>query len=230
VGLLLGGSMSASAAGLPQWLLGREWTSIPTTRPVVALTFDAGGDAAGVRSILHTLSARHARATFFFTGEWVQRYPYKAARIAETYRIGDHSMTHPHFTRLGEPRIRRQVLRSAAVIRNVTGANPAPLFRFPFGDRNARTIRIVNSIGYVPVGWTVDTLGWEGTYSGISATSIVRRVLANLQPGEIVLMHVGANPKDHSTLDADALPRLIHALRSHGYRLVTLNALLNAHS
>jgi len=48
------------------------------------------------------------------------------------------------------------------------------------------------------------------------------RAIDHLQPGEIILMHVGANPADHSTLDADALPRIIDAIRAHGYQFVTL--------
>ena len=35
-------------------------------------------------------------------------------------------------------------------------------------------------------------------------------------------MHVGANPTDHSTLDAGALPRIIGAIRARGYRFVTV--------
>ena len=51
------------------------------------------------------------------------------------------------------------------------------------------------------------------------------RVLGALRPGEIVLMHVGSNPDDHSTLDADALPQLISQLKARGYSFVTLDAL-----
>jgi peptidoglycan/xylan/chitin deacetylase (PgdA/CDA1 family) len=51
-------------------------------------------------------------------------------------------------------------------------------------------------------------------------------VLKAARPGEIVLMHVGAHPKDHSTLDADALPQVISGLRAKGYGFVTLEAVL----
>ena len=84
---------------------------------------------------------------------------------------------------------------------------------------------MVNSTGFVPVGWTVDTLGWEGTSGGITVAKIVSRVLGSLQPGEIVLMHCGSNPTDHSTVDADALPSVISQLRARGYQFVTLDAL-----
>ena len=54
---------------------------------------------------------------------------------------------------------------------------------------------------------------------------MVARVLAGRAPGQVVLMHVGANPDDHTTLDADALPRIIDRYRAAGYGFVTLEAL-----
>jgi hypothetical protein len=39
----------------------------------------------------------------------------------------------------------------------------------------------------------------------------------------IVLMHVGAHPKDGSTRDADALPVIIRRLRPAGYSPVRLS-------
>jgi peptidoglycan/xylan/chitin deacetylase (PgdA/CDA1 family) len=193
---------------------------------VVALTFDAGGNAAGVASILATLSRKHVPGTFFLTGSWVRAFPAQARTICAAHRVADHSVTHPHFTQLTSAQIRAEVLDAATIIRHRCAADPAPLFRFPYGDRDSRTIRVVNSVGYVPVSWTADTLGWEGTSEGITVRGVIARVVAKAQPGEIVLMHVGANPYDHSTLDADALPKLIGALRSLGYGFVSLDALL----
>jgi peptidoglycan-N-acetylglucosamine deacetylase len=107
----------------------------------------------------------------------------------------------------------------------VTGKNPAPLFRFPYGDQDARTIAIANRLGYVTVSWTADTLGWQGASAGVTVAEVASRVLAALRPGEIVLMHVGSSP-DGSTLDAHALPQVISQLQARGYAFVTLDALL----
>jgi peptidoglycan/xylan/chitin deacetylase (PgdA/CDA1 family) len=210
----------------PSRLLGQEWSHIPTGQRVVALTFDAGANADGVAAILSTLARERIRATFFLTGNWVQVYPTPAKQIGAARRGADHSVTHPHFTELSDTQMRTQVLDAATLIRRYAQANLAPWFRFPYGDRNAHTIAVVNAVGYVPIGWTVDTLGWEGTSSGISTQRVIDRVLAALAPGEIVLMHVGSHPTDHSTLDADALPRMIDSLRARGYAFVTLDALL----
>lgn len=211
---------------MPGSLAGVDWTRIPTSNKVVALTFDAGASDAGVSSILSTLHSKGVRATFFLTGNFVSAYPATSRAIAAAgHRIGDHSITHPYFTQLSPAEINHQVLGAAQQIRSVTDANPNPWFRFPYGDTNARTIATVNALGYVPVRWTVDTLGWKGTSGEISASVVVNRAMASLQPGEIVLMHVGANPDDRSTLDADALPTLIDQMRAHGYGFVTLDAL-----
>lgn len=207
-------------------LAGTDWTYIPTARRVVALTFDAGANADAVPSILATLNREHVPATFFLTGDFVRDFTASARQIAAAgYRIGNHTVTHPHLTQLSDAAVRTQILDAARQITAVTGADPAPLFRFPFGDADARVIAIANQIGYVPVRWTVDTLGWEGSAGHITAATVVSRVLGALRPGEIVLMHVGSNPDDHSTLDADALPTVISELRARGYSFVTLDAL-----
>ena len=185
-----------------------------------------GANADAVPAILATLRREGVPATFFLTGNFVRDFPAVARSIAAAgFRIGDHTITHPYLTRLGDAAVRQEILGGAQQILAVTGKNPAPLFRFPFGDADARTIAAANQAGYVPVRWTVDTLGWQGTAGHISASVVVSRVLAAAKPGEIVLMHVGSNPDDHTTVDADALPRVIRGLRALGYSFVTLDAL-----
>jgi peptidoglycan/xylan/chitin deacetylase (PgdA/CDA1 family) len=186
-------------AGLAPRLLGRDWDRIPTDRKIVALTFDAGANADGVGSILATLAREHVPATFFLTGQFADSYPAQTRLIATGgFRLGNHSATHPSFPALGDAAIRDQVLGAEHDIRVATGGDPRPLFRFPFGDRDQRTITAL----------------------------VAGRVLGALTPGEIVLMHLGSNPRDHSTLDADALAGVIEALRDQGYGFVTLASLL----
>ena len=60
--------------------------------------------------------------------------------------------------------------------------------------------------------------------AGVTAT-VVQRTLDAAQPGEIVLMHVGANPDDGTVLDAHALPEVIAGLRAAGYGFVTVDRL-----
>lgn len=196
---------------------------LATDARVVALTVDMGGDDAGLASILSTLSREGVRATFFVTGSWVRAHPDGLRQIVSGgHEVGNHTDTHPDLTQLSGTRVRAELQSAADEVVRVGGDDPRPLFRFPFGARDERTIDIVRTEGYCAYRWTVDTLGWQGTGAGRTATTVHDRVLASLQPGEIVLMHGGANPDDGSTLDADALPAIIRDVRARGYGFTTL--------
>lgn len=199
---------------------------MPVSGKLVALTFDGGSGAQGARSILDTLADEGVPATFFLTGEFARSFPETAARIGREHDVGNHTQSHPDFTTLGDDAVRGEVRAAEAAIEEATGQDPRRFFRFPFGARDARTIGLLNSLCYVPFRWTVDTLGWQGTSGGSSVASVVQRVVDGAAPGEIVLMHLGAHPEDGSTLDADALPQVIDALRDRGYELVSLTEVM----
>ncbi|MFZ5870296.1 MAG: polysaccharide deacetylase family protein [Actinomycetota bacterium] len=207
---------------VPLACAGVDAERLGTSEPVVALTVDLGGDAAGVPSILRTLDDHDVPATFFVTGAWARRYPDQLRQIAAAYPVGNHTDTHPQLTRLTDAQVSAELATVEQQVVALTGRTTKPLFRFPFGDRDARTIAAVNRDGYCAYRWTVDTLGWKGTSGGVSAQTVVDRVLAAARPGEIVLMHGGANPDDGTTLDADALPTVIRELRARGYSFVPL--------
>ena len=213
---------------VPRELLGEDVERIPTSSKVVALTFDAGANADAVPRILATLAEERVPGTFFVTGRFVLQFPDASRAIAAAgHRLANHSATHPEFTALTSGEIRDEVRSAEHDIREIARRDPRPLFRFPFGDRDTRTIEAVNDLGYVAVRWTVDTLGWQGTSGGRSAAEVTQRVLSSATPGQIVLMHVGSHPADGSMLDADALPGVIAELRAAGYQFVTLDALLS---
>ena len=215
-----------TARGIPASLVGAEWTTVPGAARVVALTFDAGANGDGIPSILQTLTQHGVPATFFLTGRWVTAYPTYATQIGAAFPVGNHSQSHPDLTTLPDDSVRAEVASAADAIVSATGRDTHPWFRFPYGARDARTLAIVNDLGYGSVRWTTDTLGWKGTSTGQSATSVVQRIMDDLRPGQIVLMHVGSHPTDGSTLDADALPEAIRRIRDAGYDFVDLDDLL----
>jgi peptidoglycan-N-acetylglucosamine deacetylase len=200
---------------------------LPVKRKLVALTFDAGGNAAAVQSILATLKAHHVGGTFFLTGHWADYYPGWAKRIARVgHTIGNHSMTHPDFTKLSDAQVLHQLRAGRHAVHTRTGVDPKPWFRFPYSAVTTRVLRDVNRDGWAAIGATIDTAGWRGTSGGQSVRTIMKRVRDYTQRGMIVQMHVGSNPDDGSTLDADALPRVIHYLRGHGYEFTTVDQVL----
>jgi peptidoglycan/xylan/chitin deacetylase (PgdA/CDA1 family) len=203
-----------------------EVERIPTRQKIVALTFDGGDNAGGARRILATLKRRRVPATFFVTGRWVRRYP-RLARAVGAYAVGNHTYDHADLTRLSSAAVRAEIRRGAYWVRVKTGREPRPLFRFPYGARDARTMTIVNGLGYASVRWSLDTWGWMGPSGGQSTRTVLERVATRLRPGDVVLMHLGF-ARDGSLLDAQALPAVIRLIQRRGYRLVSLGPYVRA--
>jgi peptidoglycan/xylan/chitin deacetylase (PgdA/CDA1 family) len=196
---------------------------LPIRTRQVAVTVDLGSGSEGLAPILSALAEHRVAATFFVTGTWARRNPDGLRSIvAGGHVVGNHTDTHPHLTTMTDEQVLAELAAAEDAVRAVTGTTTRPLLRFPFGDRDARTLDLVRSDGWCAYRWTVDTLGWKGTSSGQSAATVRDRVLAALRPGAIVLMHGGAHPDDRSTLDADALPGLLDELHERGYALTTL--------
>lgn len=186
----------------------------------VALTFDAGSNAAAVRSILDTLARKNLRVTFFLTGQFCERFPEESRLIgAAGHEIGNHSFSHPRLTRLTEEGIRDELEKGRASIERATGSSVAMLFRPPFGDRNARTDTTVRSLGYQSVMWTLDS--HDSVVKGITADRVAERVLQKVCPGGVVLMHCG------SVASAEALPRIIEELTRRGYTIAPVSQVLH---
>jgi peptidoglycan/xylan/chitin deacetylase (PgdA/CDA1 family) len=213
---------------IPAELEGQDVERLPVQDKLIALTFDAGANADGEPSIRAALRSKKVKATFFLTEEFVKNYPVKSMRLAARDVIGNHTMTHPDLTTLSDQEITEEVRDAEDVIRTTTGEDPRRFLRFPFGARNDHVIDLVNELCYVPFRWTVDNLGWMGTSGGQSVAKVVSRGVGAARPGAIVLMHVGSNPHDGTTLDADALPQIIKKLRVLGYRFVRLARVMAA--
>ena len=190
-------------------------------RKEVALTFDAGGAEGQPFSLLDTLKSAGVPATFFLTGAWAQEHQAVIDRITSAgYRIGNHTVDHPDLVTPArsdnficyELGLANQIIADRA---GIVGARP--YFRPPYGSYNSQVVNRAAGIGYVTVMWSIDTLDWD---DATSADAIYNKVMANLGPGKIILMHVG------SLHEPEALPRVIAGIRSQGYSIVTLDQLL----
>ncbi|GGF26653.1 hypothetical protein GCM10010954_27140 [Halobacillus andaensis] len=192
-----------------------------TSSKVVALTFDDGADGTNVETILQTLSTYNVKATFFLTGAGTNHHPQKIKQIASKgHELGNHSYTHPDFTKLTSAQIKDELDRTEAIIQSTTGQSTKPIFRAPFGSVNSSVLTAVGNAGYThTIHWNIDTVDWKGN----SAADIRGRVLNNIVPGSIVLMHTGAGASG----TPGALPGIITSLKDQGYQFVTVSDLLS---
>ncbi|WP_369394517.1 polysaccharide deacetylase family protein [Streptomyces sp. CG1] len=211
-------------------LFGSENRVIDTRERVVAVTFNAAWNDAGLERVLGELGPRHAPATFFLTGDFADRYPEAVKRIvAAGHGLGNHSYSHPYFKDLTAAGRRREVQAADRTLR-AAGAGDAltPFFRFPYSETSPAQIREVNKLGFADIEFTTDTNGWMGTEGGMTVDIAVRRALDALRPGAIVQMHVGASEGRTDVIDAQALPRILDAITARGYRVIDLRTLVTA--
>lgn len=192
-----------------------------TTQKIVALTFDDGSDGGNFTKILGILNKHGIKATFFLTGSGAENHPQLIRDMAAAgHEFGNHSYSHPDFTTVSAAEIQSQLSRTDTIIRNLTGKSTKPFFRAPYGATNAAVLNTVGNAGYTyTLHWTIDTLDWTGN----SAATINSRVINNMTPGAIVLMHTGVGAPGTPA----ALETIIPTLKNQGYRFVTISQLLN---
>ena len=196
----------------------KVWRRVRGAGRRVALTFDDGG-AGPWASMLDTLRAYHAHATFFPLGPWVQTSPSLIRRtVAEGHAVGSHGWTHTVMTRQSYNGVRGEWVRSEAPLWNAAGATPVPYCRPPYGEYNGTTVAASGSAGFTRmILWDVDPRDWSEPGAGV----IAQRVLSAVHPGAIVVMHLRAQT-------AAALPAILSGLRARGYRAVSLPELFRA--
>lgn len=187
--------------------------------PRIAITLDAGAASAPVEKILRALTKHGVRCTFFLTGRWIEQNPALARRIADQgHEIGNHSYSHPDFTRISDAEIVKQLSRTEELSLRLIGRSTKPLFRAPSGARDKRVLGLVGGEGYSSIYWDVDS--WDAFKRGITSEQITERVLDRVRNGSIILMHCGSQPT------ADALDGLLAELKSRGYQPVAVSELL----
>lgn len=191
-----------------------------TTEKVVAFTFDDGSDGTNFNRIVSILAKHNIKATFFLTGSGANSHPQPVRDVINAgHDIGNHSYSHPDFTTISTTEMLNQLNRTETVISNITGTSTKPFFRAPYGSTNSTVLNTVGNAGYTyTLHWTIDTIDWTGN----SATDIHNRVMNNMVPGAIVLMHTGAGAAG----TPQALETMIPALKNMGYRFVTISELL----
>lgn len=192
-----------------------------TNAKMVALTFDDGSDGKNVAKILQILTTNKIKATFFITGKAAENHPQKIKDIvAQGHEIGNHSYSHPDFSKLTAAQIKTELDKTEAAVKKAVGKSTKPYFRAPFGSVNNATLQAVGNQGYTKtIGWTIDTVDWKG----ISSSQITSKVINNATPGMIVLMHAG----EGATGTPGALQNMINQLKAKGYTFVTISQLLS---
>ncbi|TCO34013.1 peptidoglycan/xylan/chitin deacetylase (PgdA/CDA1 family) [Kribbella steppae] len=181
----------------------------------VVLTFDDGPDPVYTPLILDVLAKYDAKATFFEVGRNVVKHPALTKRIhAAGHSVQNHTWTHADLRPLSAASFRQQISSTDQAIRAQTGGTPACL-RPPYGAMNSTVTKRAKALGKDLVVWDIDSRDW--TKPGTAA--IVRRVLAGVHNGSVILMHDGGGNRSQTVA---ALPTILKTLKARGYGFRTV--------
>ena len=192
----------------------------------VVLTFDDGPHKAHTDEIVAILKRYDVPGVFFEVGRNIGSVEadgkvklgamagISRQLMADGYAVGNHSLTHAQLSRTSGDALREQVMGTDTLLRNV-GDKRAPLFRFPYGARNAEGLQLLNEAGLKSIMWNIDSMDWADPVP----ESIVQRVLDQVQKEQrgIILFH------DIHDRAVKALPQILDRLIADGYQFAGWN-------
>lgn len=191
---------------------------VKTDQKVAALTFDISWGTKVPGPVIDILKNQGVKSTFFLSGPWVLQHPEFPRRLVrEGHEIASHGNAHINLDRESPDKIRQEINTAHEAIKEVTGVSPC-LIRTPNGAWNHMVLSTADQLGYKVIQWSTDSLDWKKP--GVDA--IVQRVLNNVHPGAIILMHAS----DTCLQTPAALPAVIEGIKARGYKLVTVSELL----
>lgn len=189
-----------------------------TSEREVWLTIDDGPFPGDTEAMLEVLARYDAQATFFLEGARVLAAPALASQIlAAGHSLGNHSHHHRVSRFWAAPPwvARRELNGCTAALRETTGAAPVG-FRPPVGMANGFVHRMAQRLDLPVIGWSVR--GYDGVDP--CPERVTSRILAQLAPGSILLLHQRPGREAGAPCNAATLERVLVALRENGYRCV----------
>lgn len=182
----------------------------------ISLTFDVAWENSNTQELIDILDEYDARATFFVTGDWCDRYPEDVKAFSDAgHEIANHSDQHPHVSGINVNDLITDTKAASLKIEDITGKAPT-LYRAPYGEYDNSLITTVQGMGMNVIQWDVDSIDWKEP----TPEEIVKKVTGGVKSGSIVLFH---NDLENTT---QALPQVLEQLSGEGYEFVPVGELI----
>ena len=182
----------------------------------IAVTFDVAWENSNTDELLNILNEYDAKATFFITGDWCDRYPDDVKKFADAgHEIENHSDQHPHVEGINVNDLINDTRECSRKIKMITGKEPV-LYRAPYGEYDDSLLTTLEGMGLKTIQWDVDSVDWNKPTS----EQITKKVLENTKSGSILLFH---NDLQNTT---EAMPNILKGLKEKGFEFVTVDELI----
>ena len=182
----------------------------------IAITFDCAWGNSNTDELLKILKDANAKATFFVTGEFCDKYPDDVKKFYDAgHSVQNHSDAHPHVKGMNINDLIADTKECSRKIKMITGEEPK-LYRAPYGEYDDTVMSTVEGMGFKVIQWDVDSIDWEDP----DAATIQNRILSKTQSGSILLFH---NDLENTT---QALPATLTSLLQKGYEFVKADDLI----
>lgn len=193
----------------------------PVKEKVIAITFDDGPMPVYTTQILDILDRYQAKATFFMIGERMKEYPGVVKEVSSRgHVIANHTFTHPaNLRELDDQQVLWELKAASDMSENMTGQRNY-LFRPPRGIMDDRLMRTVRGAGYNVFIWSI----CADNRATPTPELMAKRVIEQIKPGQIILLHDGRIPE--RKLDVEATSLILADLSAKGYRFVTVPELM----
>lgn len=128
----------------------------------ISLTFDVAWENSNTDELIEILDEYGARATFFVTGDWCDRYPNDVRAFHDAgHEIQNHSDQHPHVEGINVNDLISDTRNAAQKISSITGEEP-DLYRAPYGEYDDSMIITLEGMGYKVIQWDVERVDTDG--------------------------------------------------------------------
>jgi len=174
----------------------------------IYFTFDDGPSVGWTTQVLAILARYQARATFFMIGASAARSPDLVQAVLDAGNtLGNHTYSHKALPKLNH----QGFINEVQATQKALGEHATNCLRPPYGATNKLTPIYAQELGFRLVMWNVDPRDWARP--GVQA--IVQRILAQVYPGAIVLLHDGGGDRSQTVTALDIVLRQLSALGYH---------------
>ena len=212
-------TVAATAAPASAWPKGCiERLPYSATRRM-AWTVDDGASVDSLRAYVKLLEKHEElRMTMFVwagTASW-KKLAKPLTELAQSGRVqmANHTMSHMSLTGATDRKIKQELVLASRFIEDTFGVDPGPYWRPPYGNINARVIKIAADAGLdKPVLW----YGSTGSGSGVTSSGAWANCQKWMTNGRIVIDHA------NSMATVNNFGRILGLLASRKLETVTIN-------